>query len=80
MVIPRHKDVWEKDREENRAIDKLIKTNPVCAEAVFDNMIGTNGKEEDSKDLIVTLNLTLFEKVQKQGNSEISFIEKLASR
>ena len=72
--------MWDPDGEKNIAIDTLIKTNPVCAEVVFDNMIGTNGKEEDSKDLIVTLNLTLFEKVQKQGNSEISFIKKLASR
>ena len=44
--------MWDPDGEKNIAIDTLIKTNPVCAEVVFDNMIGTNGKEEDSKDLM----------------------------
>ena len=51
-------------------IEKFLKNNPMCAEAVLDNKIGTNGAEEDSKDLLITFDLSPFQSETPEGDME----------
>ena len=37
-----------------------MKSNPLCAEAVFNSCIGTNGDEVNSKELLITFDLSPF--------------------
>ena len=37
-----------------------MKSNPLCAGAVFNSCIGTNGDEVDSKELLITFDLSPF--------------------
>ena len=45
---------------EKHAVSKFLESNPLCAEEFFDHCIGTNGKDEDSKDLLITFDLSPF--------------------
>ena len=41
-------------------LDNFLKSNPLCAEAVFNSCIGTNGDEVNSKELLITFDLSPF--------------------
>ena len=46
--------------DQKHAVAKFLESNPLCAEEFFDHCIGTNGKDEDSKDLLITFDLSPF--------------------
>ena len=52
-------------------IAKFLKNNSLCAEAVFDNKIGTNGEEEDSKDLLITFDLSPFKNISDNNEGDM---------
>ena len=58
-----------------KALSKFIKANPLCTEAIFDHCIGTNGKDEDSKDLLITFDLSPFIAVGKSNLKEDQFAD-----
>ena len=61
---------YNKDQDNETPVGKFLKHSPLCAEAVFDIKIDSNGQDEDSKDLLITFDLTPFGKGDDKDSKE----------
>ena len=59
-------DPFTTDGNGRSSFQKYLRTNPLSAEAILDFAIGTNGQDEDSSELLLTFDLSVFDAMTKK--------------
>ena len=62
----------ERKREEHTVLEDLLENNPECAKTLLSTGVGTNDKQLNEKDLVITYNLSLL--VKKNSRIQVRIL------